>query len=221
MASLGRESQARLCNVFPGRRGAREPRDGQEPGCVRGGPGGTDGDGRGGPTQPGLRRGWGLGHSSFTARMRGALGQWPEVRRPCARRQFLHTGGYVRGQPVTPCGGPRHQEGLGRLSLPAAPDVTSGPSQNSATAFFPPTLVTRRPLPAGLPADCRGRWESFVEETLTETNRRNAVDLVRAGRAACGWVSGARALGPSVPPITQGSPGPGVRGSRPPAAVLG
>ncbi|XP_057597272.1 serine/threonine-protein phosphatase 6 regulatory subunit 2 isoform X2 [Hippopotamus amphibius kiboko] len=30
----------------------------------------------------------------------------------------------------------------------------------------------------GLPADCRGRWESFVEETLTEANRRNAVDLV-------------------------------------------
>ncbi|XP_022374561.1 serine/threonine-protein phosphatase 6 regulatory subunit 2 isoform X2 [Enhydra lutris kenyoni] len=30
----------------------------------------------------------------------------------------------------------------------------------------------------GLPADCRGRWESFVEETLAETNRRNAVDLV-------------------------------------------
>ncbi|XP_054426435.1 serine/threonine-protein phosphatase 6 regulatory subunit 2 isoform X2 [Pteronotus mesoamericanus] len=30
----------------------------------------------------------------------------------------------------------------------------------------------------GLPAECRGRWESFVEETLTETNRRNAVDLV-------------------------------------------
>ncbi|XP_010632555.1 serine/threonine-protein phosphatase 6 regulatory subunit 2 isoform X3 [Fukomys damarensis] len=26
--------------------------------------------------------------------------------------------------------------------------------------------------------DCRGRWESFVEETLTETNRRNTVDLV-------------------------------------------
>lgn len=32
---------------------------------------------------------------------------------------------------------------------------------------------------AGLPADCRGRWESFVEETLMETNRRNTVDLVR------------------------------------------
>ncbi|KAM4882011.1 serine/threonine-protein phosphatase 6 regulatory subunit 2 isoform 3-T8 [Thomomys bottae] len=29
----------------------------------------------------------------------------------------------------------------------------------------------------GLPADCRGRWENFVEETLTETNRRNTVDL--------------------------------------------
>lgn len=30
-----------------------------------------------------------------------------------------------------------------------------------------------------LPEDCRGRWESFVEETLMETNRRNTVDLVR------------------------------------------
>nr|XP_058936064.1 serine/threonine-protein phosphatase 6 regulatory subunit 2 isoform X4 [Kogia breviceps] len=30
----------------------------------------------------------------------------------------------------------------------------------------------------GLPSDCRGRWESFVEETLMEANRRNAVDLV-------------------------------------------
>eukprot|EP00070_Physeter_catodon_P039701 XP_028346595.1 serine/threonine-protein phosphatase 6 regulatory subunit 2 isoform X5 [Physeter catodon] len=32
----------------------------------------------------------------------------------------------------------------------------------------------------GLPSDCRGRWESFVEETLMEANRRNAVDLVSA-----------------------------------------
>ncbi|XP_048865083.1 serine/threonine-protein phosphatase 6 regulatory subunit 2-like isoform X1 [Brienomyrus brachyistius] len=31
-----------------------------------------------------------------------------------------------------------------------------------------------------LPEDCRGRWESFVDETLTETNRRNAVELVSA-----------------------------------------
>uniref|UniRef100_A0A671STI0 Serine/threonine-protein phosphatase 6 regulatory subunit 2-like n=1 Tax=Sinocyclocheilus anshuiensis TaxID=1608454 RepID=A0A671STI0_9TELE len=30
-----------------------------------------------------------------------------------------------------------------------------------------------------LPEDCRGRWESFVGETLRETNRRNTVDLVR------------------------------------------
>ncbi|XP_077025399.1 serine/threonine-protein phosphatase 6 regulatory subunit 2 isoform X2 [Tamandua tetradactyla] len=30
----------------------------------------------------------------------------------------------------------------------------------------------------GLPDDCRGRWESFVEQTLPEANRRNAVDLV-------------------------------------------
>uniref|UniRef100_A0A8C1BAN5 Protein phosphatase 6, regulatory subunit 2a n=2 Tax=Cyprinus carpio TaxID=7962 RepID=A0A8C1BAN5_CYPCA len=28
-----------------------------------------------------------------------------------------------------------------------------------------------------LPEDCRGRWESFVGETLRETNRRNTVDL--------------------------------------------
>uniref|UniRef100_A0A8C8A1T2 Protein phosphatase 6, regulatory subunit 2a n=1 Tax=Oryzias sinensis TaxID=183150 RepID=A0A8C8A1T2_9TELE len=30
-----------------------------------------------------------------------------------------------------------------------------------------------------LPEDCRGRWESFVDETLRETNRRNTVELVR------------------------------------------
>uniref|UniRef100_A0A669BFE3 Protein phosphatase 6, regulatory subunit 2a n=1 Tax=Oreochromis niloticus TaxID=8128 RepID=A0A669BFE3_ORENI len=29
-----------------------------------------------------------------------------------------------------------------------------------------------------LPEDCRGRWESFVDETLRETNRRNTVELV-------------------------------------------
>uniref|UniRef100_A0AAR2J724 Protein phosphatase 6, regulatory subunit 2a n=1 Tax=Pygocentrus nattereri TaxID=42514 RepID=A0AAR2J724_PYGNA len=29
-----------------------------------------------------------------------------------------------------------------------------------------------------LPEDCRGRWESFVGQTLRETNRRNTVDLV-------------------------------------------
>uniref|UniRef100_A0A8C5EV71 Protein phosphatase 6, regulatory subunit 2a n=1 Tax=Gouania willdenowi TaxID=441366 RepID=A0A8C5EV71_GOUWI len=29
-----------------------------------------------------------------------------------------------------------------------------------------------------LPEDCRGRWESFVDETLRETNRRNTVELI-------------------------------------------
>ncbi|XP_061124592.1 serine/threonine-protein phosphatase 6 regulatory subunit 2a isoform X7 [Syngnathus typhle] len=30
-----------------------------------------------------------------------------------------------------------------------------------------------------LPEDCRGRWESFVDETLRETNRRNTVELIQ------------------------------------------
>ncbi|XP_056453880.1 serine/threonine-protein phosphatase 6 regulatory subunit 2 isoform X1 [Gadus chalcogrammus] len=29
-----------------------------------------------------------------------------------------------------------------------------------------------------LPEDCRGRWETFVEQTLKETNRKNTIDLV-------------------------------------------
>ncbi|KAK6318165.1 hypothetical protein J4Q44_G00114560 [Coregonus suidteri] len=29
-----------------------------------------------------------------------------------------------------------------------------------------------------LPTDCKGRWESFVDQALTETNRKNTVDLV-------------------------------------------
>uniref|UniRef100_A0A8C5AI58 Serine/threonine-protein phosphatase 6 regulatory subunit 2-like n=1 Tax=Gadus morhua TaxID=8049 RepID=A0A8C5AI58_GADMO len=39
----------------------------------------------------------------------------------------------------------------------------------------PPSSVS---CPAELPDDCRGRWESFVDGTLRETNRRNTVDLV-------------------------------------------
>lgn len=31
---------------------------------------------------------------------------------------------------------------------------------------------------AELPEDCRGRWETFVDQTLSETNRRNTIDLV-------------------------------------------
>nr|XP_061812254.1 serine/threonine-protein phosphatase 6 regulatory subunit 2-like [Nerophis lumbriciformis] len=32
-----------------------------------------------------------------------------------------------------------------------------------------------------LPDDCRGRWETFVCQTLSETNRRNTIDLVGSG----------------------------------------
>lgn len=33
-------------------------------------------------------------------------------------------------------------------------------------------------LDAELPEDYRGRWETFVEQTLSETNRKNTIDLV-------------------------------------------
>uniref|UniRef100_A0A8C6TS42 Protein phosphatase 6, regulatory subunit 2a n=1 Tax=Neogobius melanostomus TaxID=47308 RepID=A0A8C6TS42_9GOBI len=36
-----------------------------------------------------------------------------------------------------------------------------------------------------LPDDCRGRWESFVDETLRETNRRNTVELVGRSHSPC------------------------------------
>lgn len=29
-----------------------------------------------------------------------------------------------------------------------------------------------------LPEDCRGRWETFVDQTLSEANRKNTIDLV-------------------------------------------
>ncbi|XP_061138397.1 serine/threonine-protein phosphatase 6 regulatory subunit 2 isoform X1 [Syngnathus typhle] len=32
-----------------------------------------------------------------------------------------------------------------------------------------------------LPDDCRGRWETFVTDTLSETNKRNTIDLVGSG----------------------------------------
>lgn len=55
-------------------------------------------------------------------------------------------------------------------------------------AVAPAPGSQRCPLP-GLPADCRGRWDNFVEETLAETNRRNAVDLVR-GSGGVPWCCG-------------------------------
>uniref|UniRef100_A0AAX7VK26 Protein phosphatase 6, regulatory subunit 2b n=1 Tax=Astatotilapia calliptera TaxID=8154 RepID=A0AAX7VK26_ASTCA len=36
-------------------------------------------------------------------------------------------------------------------------------------------------LIAGLPEDYRGRWETFVDQTLSETNRKNTIDLVGTG----------------------------------------
>uniref|UniRef100_A0A674N5X5 Protein phosphatase 6 regulatory subunit 2 n=1 Tax=Takifugu rubripes TaxID=31033 RepID=A0A674N5X5_TAKRU len=36
-------------------------------------------------------------------------------------------------------------------------------------------------LIAELPEDCRGRWETFVDQTLSETNRKNTIDLIGTG----------------------------------------
>lgn len=36
-------------------------------------------------------------------------------------------------------------------------------------------------LIAELPEDIRGRWESFVDQTLSETNRKNTIDLIGSG----------------------------------------
>ncbi|CAL8323672.1 unnamed protein product [Lota lota] len=41
-----------------------------------------------------------------------------------------------------------------------------------------PVQIQMADLIKELPEDCRGRWESFVDGTLRETNRRNTVDLV-------------------------------------------
>lgn len=32
-----------------------------------------------------------------------------------------------------------------------------------------------------LPGDCRGRWETFVDQTLSEANRKNTIDLIGTG----------------------------------------
>ena len=45
----------------------------------------------------------------------------------------------------------------------------------------PETRGSVRGLPTGLPADCRGRWESFVEETLSEANRRRKLNILLIG----------------------------------------
>lgn len=56
---------------------------------------------------------------------------------------------------------------LTRIANAVVQNLEGGPLQSQVSEVF-----------RGLPADCRGRWESFVEETLSEANRRNAVDLV-------------------------------------------
>ncbi|XP_009982583.1 PREDICTED: serine/threonine-protein phosphatase 6 regulatory subunit 2, partial [Tauraco erythrolophus] len=56
---------------------------------------------------------------------------------------------------------------LTRIANAVVQNMEKGPMQAQISEFI-----------KELPEDCRGRWESFVEETLTETNRRNTVDLV-------------------------------------------
>ncbi|NWU97660.1 PP6R2 phosphatase, partial [Upupa epops] len=56
---------------------------------------------------------------------------------------------------------------LTRIANAVVHNMEKGPMQTQISDFI-----------KELPEDCRGRWESFVEETLTETNRRNTVDLV-------------------------------------------
>ncbi|MBW03849.1 Serine/threonine-protein phosphatase 6 regulatory subunit 2, partial [Eschrichtius robustus] len=66
-------------------------------------------------------------------------------------------------------GGMRHGNmgHLTRIANTVVQNLEGGPMQTQVSEVI-----------RGLPWDCRGRWESFVEETLTEANRRNAVDLV-------------------------------------------
>ncbi|XP_074083284.1 serine/threonine-protein phosphatase 6 regulatory subunit 2 isoform X2 [Macrotis lagotis] len=56
---------------------------------------------------------------------------------------------------------------LTRIANAVVQNMDKGPIQSQISSFI-----------KELPEDCRGRWESFVEETLPETNRRNTVDLV-------------------------------------------
>ncbi|XP_058481031.1 serine/threonine-protein phosphatase 6 regulatory subunit 2-like isoform X5 [Solea solea] len=55
---------------------------------------------------------------------------------------------------------------LTRIANMVVQNLEKGPVQTQIS-----DLITE------LPEDCRGRWESFVDETLRETNRRNTVEL--------------------------------------------
>ncbi|XP_020502802.1 serine/threonine-protein phosphatase 6 regulatory subunit 2a isoform X1 [Labrus bergylta] len=61
---------------------------------------------------------------------------------------------------------------LTRISNMVVQNLEKGPVQAQITDLI------KAPDLAELPEDCRGRWESFVDETLRETNRRNTVELV-------------------------------------------
>uniref|UniRef100_A0A4W5KEC4 Protein phosphatase 6, regulatory subunit 2b n=1 Tax=Hucho hucho TaxID=62062 RepID=A0A4W5KEC4_9TELE len=56
---------------------------------------------------------------------------------------------------------------LTRIANTVVCNMEKGPVRNQISS-----LITE------LPKDCRGRWESFVDQALTETNRKNTVDLV-------------------------------------------
>ncbi|XP_068442141.1 serine/threonine-protein phosphatase 6 regulatory subunit 2a isoform X2 [Clinocottus analis] len=56
---------------------------------------------------------------------------------------------------------------LTRIANMVVQNLEKGPVQSQITDLM-----------KELPEDCRGRWESFVDETLRETNRRNTVELV-------------------------------------------
>uniref|UniRef100_A0A8C9YUK8 Protein phosphatase 6, regulatory subunit 2a n=1 Tax=Sander lucioperca TaxID=283035 RepID=A0A8C9YUK8_SANLU len=56
---------------------------------------------------------------------------------------------------------------LTRIANMVVQNLEKGPVQSQITDLI-----------KELPEDCRGRWESFVDETLRETNRRNTVELV-------------------------------------------
>ncbi|XP_074920193.1 serine/threonine-protein phosphatase 6 regulatory subunit 2 isoform X1 [Chelonoidis abingdonii] len=56
---------------------------------------------------------------------------------------------------------------LTRIANAVVQNMEKGPMQTQISEFI-----------KELPEDCRGRWESFVEETLRDTNRKNTVDLV-------------------------------------------
>nr|XP_049617107.1 serine/threonine-protein phosphatase 6 regulatory subunit 2a isoform X2 [Syngnathus scovelli] len=63
---------------------------------------------------------------------------------------------------------------LTRISNMVVQNLEKGPVQAQIADLIKVFFLNN----SELPEDCRGRWESFVDETLRETNRRNTVELV-------------------------------------------